>query len=259
MTVTCTSSSGSYVGGVVGRTDSANVNNCYNTGDVKDKCDSLKWLCNAGVGGVVGYQDDGTVENCYNTGAVTGSYGVVSIGGVVGIQAEGEATNCYFDSNKNQNLNGSGSGTNVEGKNSEAFASGEVTWLLSGGENQDENSPWRQNLASYLPEGSTAADTYPTLDSTHLRVTTTSSGYTNTLGTATGEDGYYEIYSAAQLYAFADAVNSGQTSISAKLMDNIDLSTVCGEAGPGRPSGKTTDTNSKEPLMATAIQSATLR
>ena len=241
VTVTCTKSFGSYVGGVVGRTDSANVNNCYNTGDVKNECESLTWLCDAGVGGVVGYQDDGTVENCYNTGAVTGSDGVVSIGGVVGIQKKGEATNCYFDSNKNQNLNGvgSGSGTNVEGKNSEAFASGEVAWLLSGGDTQDLDSPWRQNLASYLPEGSTAADTYPTLDSTHLRVIENGSGsYTNTLEEATGEDGYYEIYSAAQLYAFASAVNSGQTSISAKLMDNIDLSTVCGETESWTPIGK---------------------
>ncbi len=238
VTVTCTKSFGSYVGGVVGRTDSANVNNCYNTGDVKNECESLVTFCDAGVGGVVGYQDDGTVENCYNTGAVTGSYDV-SIGGVVGIQKKGEATNCYFDSNKNQNLNGSGSGTNVEGKNSEAFASGEVTWLLSGGETQDETSPWRQNLASYLPTGSTAADTYPTLDSTHLRVIENSSGsYTNTLEEATGEDGYYEIYSAAQLYAFASAVNSGNTTISAKLVDNIDLSTVCGEAGSWTPIGK---------------------
>ncbi len=228
-----------YVGGVVGQ-NIGTVKNCCHTGEVTATANSAGYNYNAYAGGVVGTNvPSGRVENCYHrrpvtaTGTGSGS-GSKFAGGVVGYLYSATVSNCYFLQDTDTSLSGIGydnssdnsSDTGAEPKTANQFASGEVAWLLSGG---DENSPWRQNLASYLPTGSTAADDLPTLDSTHLRVTTTSSGYTNTLGTATGEDSYYEIYSAAQLYAFASAVNGGQTTINAKLMDDIDLSSVCGE------------------------------
>lgn len=45
---------------------------------------------------------------------------------------------------------------------------------------------------------------------------------------AKDEDGFYMISTAQQLEWFRDAVNSGKTGINAKLMNDIDLSEVCG-------------------------------
>ena len=67
-----------YVGGVVGRSLFAMVDNCYNTGSVSG---STQYS-----GGVVGY---GSATNCYNTGSVEGYR---CVGGVAGF---GTATNCY--------------------------------------------------------------------------------------------------------------------------------------------------------------------
>lgn len=44
-----------------------------------------------------------------------------------------------------------------------------------------------------------------------------------TAGNITENDGYYEIYDNADLKAFADLVNGGQTTINARLMNDIDL------------------------------------
>lgn len=88
------------VGGVVGlceafNSNSASVENCYNTGIVNGTSDN--------VGGVVGYLYAGsegrraTATNCYNTGTVSGNYGV---GGVVGSSTATDSgssgvENCY--------------------------------------------------------------------------------------------------------------------------------------------------------------------
>ncbi len=124
------------VGGVVGHNWTA-VTNCYNTGTVSGTTD---------VGGVVGTNWT-TVTNCYNTGTVSGTS---SVGGVVGynISDTVTVTNCYFDSTVYTGDaigNNYGTATDVEGKSTAQFASGEVAYLLSQGEN---GSIWGQTIGT---------------------------------------------------------------------------------------------------------------
>ena len=107
----------------------------------------------------------GTIENCYNTedvsGTGTSSYGYVYAGGVCGCNDFGTIQNCYFlfgTADKAVSIN-SGTVDNVEEKSAEAFASGEVAWLLN--EPQTEK-PWGQGsngmpvLKGNLPDGVTS-------------------------------------------------------------------------------------------------------
>jgi hypothetical protein len=90
------SSSGSYVGGLMGYYNSGgfsvSLNNCYSTGNVTG--DAGQYL-----GGLVGYYSGGggsitgTITNCYTTGRVTGTSGYYYIGGLVGCQFGGSITN----------------------------------------------------------------------------------------------------------------------------------------------------------------------
>jgi hypothetical protein len=81
-------SSGSFVGGLVGRSDgySSTVSNSYSTGSVTG---------NSSVGGLVGLIDEGNVSNSYSTGNVTG---VNYVGGLIGEnEEEGTISNSYWD------------------------------------------------------------------------------------------------------------------------------------------------------------------
>ena len=106
-----------------------------------------------------GYHNYGNISNCYSAGAVSGSD---NVGSVCGYNYRGTVLNCYFNSEKcNKDAvgtNESGTVTNVEGKTTAQFASGEVCYLLNKGVTNDTQS-WYQNLAS---EG---GDTYPVLKS----------------------------------------------------------------------------------------------
>ena len=116
------------------------------------------------AGGVCGW-NTGTIENCYNTGDVSGtgtsSYGYVYAGGVCGCNDFGTIQNCYFlfGTADKAVSNNSGTVDNVEEKSAEAFASGEVAWLLN--EPQTEK-PWGQGsngmpvLKGNLPDGVTS-------------------------------------------------------------------------------------------------------
>ena len=122
---------GQSIGAVAG-SNYGTVTGCYNTGTV---------ISSGTAGGVVGI-NRGTVTGCYNTGTVSGESGV---GGVAGYNGT-TVTNCYFDSTVytgNAIGDGSGTATDVEGKTTEQFASGEVAYLLSQGEN---GSIWGQDL-----------------------------------------------------------------------------------------------------------------
>ena len=163
------------VGGVVGRAFLYNDNigstitNCGNTGTVSGTED---------VGGVCGMNGIGKFENCNNTGTVSGSQyvggvsgfngslltncnstGTVSgsqyIGGVSGINNGGTITNCYYDSTI---YTGNAIGTdiettttNVEGKTTEQYKTGEVAYLL---QLDQSEAVWGQTIGT---------DTYPTL------------------------------------------------------------------------------------------------
>ena len=189
---TGTSSYGSgYAGGVCGLNDYGTIENCYNTGDVSGTGTSTDGSGYAGgvcgwntgtiencyntgevsgiygfvyAGGVCGF-NTGTIENCYNTedvsGTGTSSYGYVYAGGVCGCNDFGTIQNCYFlfgTADKAVSIN-SGTVDNVEEKSAEAFASGEVAWLLN--EPQTEK-PWGQGsngmpvLKGNLPDGVTS-------------------------------------------------------------------------------------------------------
>ena len=155
---TGTSTDGSgYAGGVCGF-NTGTIENCYNTGEVSGIYGFVY------AGGVCGF-NTGTIENCYNTGDVSGtgtsSYGYVYAGGVCGCNDFGTIQNCYFlfgTADKAVSIN-SGTVDNVEEKSAEAFASGEVAWLLN--EPQTEK-PWGQGsngmpvLKGNLPDGVTS-------------------------------------------------------------------------------------------------------
>ena len=155
---TGTSTDGSgYAGGVCGF-NTGTIENCYNTGEVSGIYGFVY------AGGVCGF-NTGTIENCYNTedvsGTGTSSYGYVYAGGVCGCNDFGTIQNCYFlfgTADKAVSIN-SGTVDNVEEKSAEAFASGEVAWLLN--EPQTEK-PWGQGsngmpvLKGNLPDGVTS-------------------------------------------------------------------------------------------------------
>ena len=157
--ITCSSSGYIHVGGVCGLNDYGTIENCYNTGEVSGTGTSSYGYVYAG--GVCG-RITGTIQNCYNTGKVssTSEYGFVYAGGVCGCN-DGTIQNCYFlfgTADKAVSIN-SGTVDNVEEKSAEAFASGEVAWLLN--EPQTEK-PWGQGsngmpvLKGNLPDGVTS-------------------------------------------------------------------------------------------------------
>ncbi|MCI6561020.1 MAG: hypothetical protein MR434_06380 [Ruminococcus sp.] len=142
-----------------------NENNTKNVG-VKDSY--FKGSLN--VGGVCGYNytnyGTATITNCYNTGNVSGNR---CVGGVCGANEAYEEetttiiTNCYFDSEKySGNAVGinAGTATDVEGKTTAQFNSGEVAYLLQSGQTPDKNGVtpevWGQEIGK---------DLYPVLDS----------------------------------------------------------------------------------------------
>ena len=182
---------GDYLGGVCGWNSSGTVTNCYNTGSVSG---------NRFVGGVCGDNYGGTMTNCYYTGSVTGSY---YVGGLCGTNS-GTVTNCYY-------LNTCGAAGVGTSKTADEFASGEVAWLLSTGENGEI---WGQNL-TFDPK-----DDYPVPGG--LKVYNNNGTYSNM-----AMDGdFYLISTADELRLFASMVNSGQTSINGKLTADILLNDI---------------------------------
>ena len=148
-----------YAGGVCGF-NGGTIENCYNTGDVSGTDTSSYGYVYAG--GVCG-RNTGTIQNCYNTGKVssTSEYGFVYAGGVCGCNDFGTIQNCYFLFGTTDNAVGNSTGTvnRVEEKSAEAFASGEVAWLLNQGQT---GTPWGQGsnnmpvLEGNLPAGVTS-------------------------------------------------------------------------------------------------------
>ena len=131
------------VGGVCGY-NSGTITNCYSTAAV---------IGANQVGGVCG-ENHGTIAFCYNTGTVSGTK---YVGGVCGFNSVNTPiANCYFDSEKYSGnavaQNGSYTVTNVEGKTTDKFASGEVAYLLQSGQKADENGNipevWGQNIGT---------------------------------------------------------------------------------------------------------------
>ena len=187
------SAASSNVGGVVGRNEGP-VKNCYNTGAVNSSDNN--------VGGVVGQNFSG-VENCYNTGKVTGSSDYSYIGGVVGYNSDfGNVTGCYFLKDTAEKGIGIGSGSATP-LTAEEF------------KNQNSFTNWDFGIAD-----TTTWSIHPVLGCPVLNE--------NKEGGDGSPDSPYEIFTATQLKNFATAVNSGEKSAHAKLMNDIDLKDVCG-------------------------------
>jgi hypothetical protein len=88
-------SSGTNVGGLVGKNDFMLVSNSYATGSVSGT---------ARVGGLVGHNNAGTISNSYATGSVSGSS---YVGGLAG-RNDGTFSNSFWDSSVNPALAGIG-------------------------------------------------------------------------------------------------------------------------------------------------------
>ncbi len=236
------SSTGDFVGGICGVVDAGTVRNCYNTGSIKG---------NYNIGGISGnVQYGGTVENCYSCGSVETSATYTHLGGgITGVLADdvvqpnpSSVINCYHDNmvysgNTIGNAN-EGSVINSAGKTTEQFASGEVTYLLQG---EQENHIWGQNI-----DNGETIDAYPVIGG--AKVYPISCGgipykfsnveienllehnFENGFCSVCGEmdvpelkDNYYQIGNAGQLYWFANHINTVDRTASAVLTADIDL------------------------------------
>lgn len=132
---------GEGAGGICGvARDNAVIENCYNTGSI-----SGRW----GISGICGYFDYDTIRisNCYNTGnvsVVSGGY-EETVHGIAYANINhhhdeadylAAAKNCYYLlSEENQ----------IGGKTSVQFASGEVAYLLNGGQS---DGVWGQTIGT---------------------------------------------------------------------------------------------------------------
>ena len=96
------------------------------------------------TGGVVG-ENSGTVTNCYSSGRTST---VMGYGGVAH-RNTGTVTNCYYNSTLYNGRaiynNNGGTATNVEGKTTEQFKSGEVAYLL---QRDQTEQVWGQTIGT---------------------------------------------------------------------------------------------------------------
>ena len=244
------SGNSSFVGGVCGYSDNGNISNCYSAGAVSGPTN---------VGGVCGFNDNGNISNCYSAGAVSGSD---NVGSVCGYNYRGTVLYCYFNSKKcNKDAvgtNESGTVTNVEGKTTAQFASGEVCYLLNEGKT-DGTQIWYQDLTAETGDQSpiwkatggntvyqvtkysgcehepgTSVELYSNLNKDiyegYTSEGTCSHGYQKAFFNST--DNAYEISNVGQLLWFAGLVNgtltdgtAQNTSANAVLVNDITVNT----------------------------------
>ena len=131
------------VGGIAGwgydvedDSDSCKIVDCYNMGKVTGK---------KNVGGICGYDYCSLVENCYSQATVSGN---TNVGGICGKGYKADFQNAYYDVDL---YTGDAFGCSedatikqTEGKPSQAFESGEITYLLQAGR---EEAIWGQTLS----------------------------------------------------------------------------------------------------------------
>ena len=130
------------VGGITGANTKGNnveeeITDCYNRGNVTG---------DRSVGGISGYDRYGLIENCYSQSIVSGN---TNVGGICGNGREDTFHNTYYDSNLYVGdaigyKEGALTTEKTEGKPSQAFESGEITYLLQA----DREEPvWGQTLS----------------------------------------------------------------------------------------------------------------
>ena len=156
-------------GGVCGSSSNGcTIQNCSSSATVRGK--TAGGICGSNTNGG-GSGNSSTIQSCYSTGMVSGSG---NVGGVCGNNSSSTIQECYFNSDVfTGEAIGSGSGTNVAGKTTKEFASGEVAYLLNGSK---DNGTWKQTV-----EGSNS-DATPQLIGEAVYKTVVDSpcpGYTN--------------------------------------------------------------------------------
>ena len=205
-----------YVGAISG-VNGGTIANCYNKSTVGGNYD---------VGGICGY-NDGIVAGSYNAGSVSGDY---AIGGICGYNDSfGEIVNCY---NNTDAFGGNAVGyiynsVYAINKTAEEFNSGEVAYLLSEGCYANgkffEGLVWGQTIG----EDDTPVFNGKKVYATKGCVTYNNTGDESEKNHDFGEDGIckvchsYKISNEDELFAFAQYVNSGNTSADAVLMADI--------------------------------------
>ena len=127
---------GGIVGGSSGSGNTIWIKDCYNRGNVIGDTKDI-----GGIGGYIGYS---LVENCYSQATVSGN---TNVGGICGNSNKVDFQNAYYDSNLyTENAIGylkDATTEKTEGKPSQAFESGEITYLLQA----DREEPvWGQIL-----------------------------------------------------------------------------------------------------------------
>ena len=145
------------VGGVVAYINDTSVRYCANLGLVRSG------TVGAYLGGVVGYlnNDQGIIRNCYNYGSLQNDGGS-HCGAIVGWMRKhtaGSLTDNYYLTGSAPGAFGSGSNSTTAvapEKDSAAFQSGEVCYLLNG-KISTEDAIWRQNIDN----GITPYQVYP--------------------------------------------------------------------------------------------------
>ena len=235
----------SYVSGVCGKNYNGTIENCYNTGEVTGE-GAVSY-----VGGVCEKNYNGTIENCYNTGEVTGEGEVSYVGGVCVENYNGTIENCYNTGSV------SGSGNNVGGvcryNNIGAIKNSYNTGSVSGSGNNvggvcGLNNGKIEN--SYYLEGTADSSDGNVLSEQQFSVESSFNGWdfnsvwkmdsilgrpllkNNTEIIDGTEEKPYLIYNVGQLKDFAKVVNSRNTDIHAKLMNDITINdNVLGDDG----------------------------
>ena len=142
VSITC---SGSFVGGLVGDSNSGSVSNCYSSGAVTG---------GHFVGGLVGYIEFGSVSNCYSSGTVSGGE---RVGGLVGDNFYGSVSNCYSSGAvTGGHFVGGLVGDNYRGNVSNCYSSGNVTGYDSVGGLVGDN--YRGNVSNCYSSGNVTGD-----------------------------------------------------------------------------------------------------
>ena len=235
-----------YVGGIVGVSSGSGntiwIKDCYNRGnvigDTKD------------IGGIGGYIGRGLVENCYSQATVSGN---TNVGGICGNGREDTFHNTYYDSNLYVGdaigyKEGALTTEKTEGKPSQAFESGEITYLLQadreepvwgqilfgndvqtypvlGGEKVYQVTEYKGCIESTGIAGTTYNNANAPVFGPHVyengfcticsayepAVLTTGKYDIDANGEITDSDEAYEIGNAGQLYWFAGLVNGTLT------------------------------------------------
>ena len=218
-------SSKSDVGGILGY-GYATIKNCYNQGSAHGSDDT---------GGIAGeFRGGSAASNCYNSGDIT--CGSSYVGGIVAFTPSANSVTATFSNCYSVMTPKKGTQKSVE-----AFASGEVTYLLNDGQNGDV---WFQEIGT---------DAFPHFNETeNNKVYLSNSTYTNTptddflYGGGTGSKNYpFIIKTRAHLEKLATKVNSGITYSGYYFIvaNDIDLTTE-----PWTPIGRFTSATDIKPF-----------